>query len=96
MRELRSKKNLVNIWRGLEKKAADLLEMIVLAIGEEDYSLKEEIQLELKKLSSRFEQLESQQLFLAITIVEMPCLPFMLVLVAQSLRIGQTCCSGCT
>jgi peptide chain release factor 2 len=63
MRELRGKKNLVNAWRGLEKKAADLLEMIVLAIGEGDYSLKEEIQLELKKLSSRFEQLESQQLF---------------------------------
>jgi peptide chain release factor 2 len=63
MRELRGKKNLVNIWRGLEKKATDLLEMIVLAIGEEDYSLKEEIQLELEKLSSRFEQLESQQLF---------------------------------
>jgi peptide chain release factor 2 len=63
MRELRSKKNLVNAWRGLEKKAADLQEMIVLAIGEEDYSLKEDIQLELKRLSSRFEQLESQQLF---------------------------------
>jgi peptide chain release factor 2 len=63
MRELRVKKNLVNTWRGLEKKAADLLEMIVLAIEEGDYSLKEEIQLELKKLDSRFEQLESQQLF---------------------------------
>ena len=63
MRELRGKKNLVNVWRELEKKAADLQEMIVLAIGEEDYSLKEEIQLELKRLSSRFEQLESQQLF---------------------------------
>jgi peptide chain release factor 2 len=63
MRELRGKKNLVNSWRELEKKAADLREMIVLAIGEGDYSLKEEIQLELKKLSSRFEQLESQQLF---------------------------------
>jgi peptide chain release factor 2 len=63
MRELRGKKNLVNAWRGLEKKATDLLEMIVLAIGEGDYSLKEEIQLELKKLNSRFEQLESQQLF---------------------------------
>jgi peptide chain release factor 2 len=63
MRELRGQKNLVNAWRGLEKKAADLQEMIVLAIGEEDYSLKEEIQLELKKLSSRFEQSESQQLF---------------------------------
>jgi len=63
MRELSGKKNLVDTWRGLEKKAADLQEMIVLAIGEGDYSLKEEIQLELKKLSSRFEQLESQQLF---------------------------------
>jgi peptide chain release factor 2 len=63
MRGLRGKKNLVNAWRELEKKAADLQEMIVLAIGEEDYSLKEEIQLELKKLSSQFEQLESQQLF---------------------------------
>jgi len=63
MRRLGVEKNLVNVWRGLEKKAADLREMIVLAIGEEDYSLKEEIQLELKKLSSRFEQLESQQLF---------------------------------
>jgi len=63
MRELRGKKNLVNVWRELEKKAADLQEMTVLAIEEGDYSLKEEIQLELKKLSSRFEQLESQQLF---------------------------------
>jgi len=63
MRKLRSKKNLVNAWRELEKKATNLQEMIVLAIEEEDYSLKEEIQLELKKLSSRFEQLESQQLF---------------------------------
>ena len=63
MRELKGKKKLVNAWRELEKKAADLQEMIVLAIGEEDYSLKEEIQLELKKLSSQFEQLESQQLF---------------------------------
>ncbi len=63
MRELRGKKNLVNVWRELEKKSTDLQEMIVLAIEEEDYSLKEEIQLELKKLNSQFEQLESQQLF---------------------------------
>jgi len=63
MRELRNKKNLVNAWRELEKKTTDLQEMIVLAIEEEDYSLKEEIQLELKKLNSQFEQLESQQLF---------------------------------
>jgi peptide chain release factor 2 len=63
MQELAGKKNLVDAWRDLEKKAADLREMTVLAIGEEDYSLREEIQLELKKLMSRFGQLESQQLF---------------------------------
>ena len=63
MRKLRGKKNLVSAWRGLEKKAADLREMIALAIEEDDYSLKEEIRLELEKLNSRFEQLESQQLF---------------------------------
>jgi peptide chain release factor 2 len=63
MRRLGVKKNLVNTWRELDKKTADLREMIGLAIDEGDYSLKEEIQRELKELSSRFEQLESQQLF---------------------------------
>ena len=63
MRQLTRKRNLVGVWRGLEKKATDLQEMIGLAIDEEDSSLKEEIQSELKKLGSRFEQLESQQLF---------------------------------
>ncbi|MFW6118660.1 MAG: peptide chain release factor 2 [Chloroflexota bacterium] len=63
MRQIGVKRNLVNAWRELEKKAADLQEMIVLAVEEEDYSLKEEIQRELKKLSTRFEELESQQLF---------------------------------
>jgi peptide chain release factor 2 len=63
MRGLTRQRNLVDAWRDLEKKATDLQEMTILAIEEEDSSLKEEIQLELKKLSSRFEQLESQQLF---------------------------------
>jgi len=63
MRQIGVKRNLVNAWRELEKKAADLREMIVLAVEEEDYSLREEIQRELKKLSTRFEELESQQLF---------------------------------
>jgi peptide chain release factor 2 len=63
MRRLGVKKNLVNSWRELEKGVVDLREMIVLAIEEDDQSLGEEIQRELRKLSSRFEQLESQQLF---------------------------------
>jgi len=63
MQKLSSKKNLVNAWRELEREATDLREVIGLAIEEEDYSLQEEIQLELRKLNSRFEQLESRQLF---------------------------------
>ncbi len=63
MRELTRRRNLVDAWRELEQKATDLREMIGLAIEEEDSSLKEEIQSELTKLTSRFEQLESQQLF---------------------------------
>ena len=63
MRRLGVKKNLVNAWRELEKGVVDLREMIVLAIEEKDHSLEEEIQQELKKLNSRFERLESQQLF---------------------------------
>jgi peptide chain release factor 2 len=63
MRTLRSKKDLVIAWRDLEKRAADLRDMINLAIEEEDSSLDKEIQLELAKVHCRFEQLESQQLF---------------------------------
>jgi len=63
MRRLAARKNLVSTWRELEKKTTELREMTVLAMGEDDYSLKEEIQVELRKLSSQFEQMESQQLF---------------------------------
>jgi len=63
MRRLGAKKNLVNAWRELEKNVVDLREMIVLAMEEEDHSLEEEIQRELKKLNSRFEQLGNQQFF---------------------------------
>jgi len=63
MRGLTHRRNLVDAWRELEQKSIDLREMIGLAIEEEDSSLKEEIQSELTKLTSRFEQLESQQLF---------------------------------
>jgi peptide chain release factor 2 len=63
MRQLAVKKDLVNTWRALEKKATDLRDMIGLAVGEDDDALKEELQLELEKLGSQFEQLEGQQLF---------------------------------
>jgi len=63
MRELRNKKSLVQAWRGLEARATELRDMVALAIREDDYSLREEIRLELNQLRSRFEELEGQQLF---------------------------------
>jgi peptide chain release factor 2 len=64
MRRLAVKKNLVEVWHDLERKAADLEEMIDLSAAEEDESLRSELQQELAKLSSQFEQLENQQLFM--------------------------------
>ena len=63
MRQLGVKKNLVHNWRQLEREVADLYDMATLAVEEGDYSLKAEIQRELKKLTSWFERLESQLIF---------------------------------
>lgn len=63
MRKLAVKTNLVTAWRDVEKKAGELQEMIVMAEGEEDDSLKEELHLEVRKLGSKFEKLEDEQLF---------------------------------
>ena len=60
MRQLGVKKNLVNAWRELEKKIADLYDMAILAIEEGDYSFREEIERGLQELNSQFERLESQ------------------------------------
>ena len=60
MRKLGSKKNLANAWHDIEKQAADLYSMTLLAIEEDDSSLSEEIRLELEKLSDRFERLENR------------------------------------
>ena len=63
MRQLKVKKDLVCTWRGLEKEVADLYSLAALAVEEGDYSLKAEIQRELKKLTSQFERLENQLIF---------------------------------
>lgn len=63
MRKLAVKQNLVNAWRDLEKKAGDLQEMMLLAEGEEDESLREELKVEVRKLGSTFDKLEGEQLF---------------------------------
>lgn len=60
MRRLDAAKAVVNTWRGWEKKIADLNEMIVLVIEEQDTSLKEEIQHEIEKLTAQLDDLEIQ------------------------------------
>ena len=63
MRQLGVQKNLVNSWREMEKRATDLYDMTDLAVKENDYSFEEDIVRELKEISSRFEQMETQLIF---------------------------------
>ena len=60
MRQLSANKNAVRDWRDLERRVVDLSEMAALAIEEGDYSIKEDIERELKSVSSRLEQLEAK------------------------------------
>ncbi len=60
MRRLGTKRNLVNTWRKLEKKVAELRDMAILTVEEGDYSFQEEIQEGLKETTSQFEQLENR------------------------------------
>jgi len=58
MRQLAKQKRIVGRWRGLEKKAADIAELISLVMAEEDTSLEAEIQSEIEKMASRLDDLE--------------------------------------
>jgi peptide chain release factor 2 len=61
MRQMAEKKKVVEMWRGLEKRAADLTELLTLA--EEDTSLLGEIEAEIDKLSTQLDDLEFQMAF---------------------------------
>jgi peptide chain release factor 2 len=56
MRQLAEEKKVVERWRELEEKLADLAELVSLA--EEDVSLKDEVQAEIDKLASHLDELE--------------------------------------
>ena len=62
MRRLAEGKKVVELWRGLEKRIADIAELIPLAIGGDD-SFKTEIQAEIEKVASRLDELEFQAAF---------------------------------
>ena len=61
MRHLAEAKRVVQRWRELEGKIADMAELISLA--EEDVSLKAEIQSEIEKVASRLDELELETAF---------------------------------
>ena len=61
MRQLAEQRKLVNRWRELEKKVADITELISMA--QEDTSLWTEIQSEASKVASRLDELELETAF---------------------------------
>jgi len=61
MRQLAEQMKVVERWRGLEKKAAEMTELIPLA--EEDASLEAEIEAEIEKLAYRLDALELELAF---------------------------------
>jgi len=63
MRQLAEQKGVVQRWQELEKKVADIAELIALASEEEDTSLEAEIQPEMEKAASRLDELELEMAF---------------------------------
>ncbi len=61
MRQLAEQKREVERWRGLEKKVAEIVELLPLA--EEDASIKDELQSEIEKVASRLDELELEMAF---------------------------------
>ena len=60
MRRLGIAKNIVQTWRQLERRATELLDMTTLAIEENDQSLQEEIQRDIRDVNSQLNELETQ------------------------------------
>jgi len=63
MRHLAEQKGVVQQWRELEKKVADIAELIALASEEEDTLLEAEIQSEIETIASRLDELELGMVF---------------------------------
>jgi len=63
MRRLAEQKRVVERWRSLEKKIADITELVSLSVEEEDVSLEEEIWSEGEKIAARLDELELEMAF---------------------------------
>ncbi len=58
MQKLESQKEFVSTWRSLEEKIRELSLLVTLGIESQDYSLGEEVELEIQKLTSQLDELE--------------------------------------
>ncbi|UCB42770.1 MAG: peptide chain release factor 2 [Dehalococcoidales bacterium] len=63
MRRLAEQKRVVDRWRGLEKKVADIAELIALVAAEKDVTLEEEIRVETERVAARLDELELEMAF---------------------------------
>ena len=63
MQRLAELKKVVEEWRGLEKRAADIAEIISMESEEEETSLGEEIRSEVDRIASRLDEMEFQTAF---------------------------------
>ena len=63
MRRLAGQKKVVWRWRETEKKVAEIIELIALALAEEDTSLEAEIQSEVEQIASHLDELELEMAF---------------------------------
>jgi len=102
MQRLSARKKTADRWREMEKKVADLIELVPLV--EDDASLAAEIESEMEGLSSRLDELERPVLMnwnwkLLSPVSMMPGAlywRFMPGRGAPSPRTGRRCYSGCT
>ena len=63
MRQLAERNKVVNRWREIERKIADIAELVSMAVQEEDATLKTEIQSEIDEVASRLDALDLEAAF---------------------------------
>ena len=62
MRRLSAVKEETQIWRGLERQANELMEIVDISLQEEDVSLEQEVQSEIDRISSKLDRLDFELL----------------------------------
>ena len=63
MQQLAEHKRMVDRWRGLEEKVADITELVSLLIEEGDSSLEEEVKVEVEQMAVHLDELELEMAF---------------------------------